>query len=553
MTSFNKYGLHENLIKSIASLKFKTPTLIQDKVIPEILSSKIDLIATAQTGTGKTAAFGLPLIHLTNNKIKMIEAIILCPTRELCIQITKDLNSYSKYIKNYEIVSIYGGSRVDVQLKALKNNPKIIVCTPGRLNDLINRKKINLDYIKYFVLDEADEMLSMGFKEEIDTIIDKTPIDKNIYLFSATISKKVQKITKEYMENPIRISTAVENSAADDVKHIYYLIDRASRYKAIKRILDKNKDIYAIIFCRTRRETKEIATKLMQDNYRANVLNGDLSQDERDYVMNQFRNLSIQILVATDVASRGIDVNNLTHVINFNLPDDPEVYIHRSGRTGRAGKEGISITLLKKKEEKRLKEIEKLSKIEFHKGILPTEDEILKTQVYSFVDKIQNTVTKNKEIEKLLPSIYSKLDSYSKEELILKFISLTISKKSIIHKNNLNQNQKSNTSDEYNRLTINIGRKDKVNPENLIRLIKKTLRSRKIEIGKITIKRNSTTFQVKASMNEMIISKLSEIRYNRKKILFISDDEDSIDTNSPKKNYFKKKKKKKKSRNNKFR
>ena len=553
MNSFIKYDLHEDLIKSIANLKFKIPTLIQDKVIPKILSSKMDIIATAQTGTGKTAAFGLPLIHLTNNKIKMIEAIILCPTRELCIQITKDLNSYSQYFINYEVVSIYGGSRVDIQLRALKTNPKIIVCTPGRLNDLIKRKKINLDYIKYFVLDEADEMLSMGFKEEIDTIIDKTPIDKNIYLFSATISKKVQEISKEYMENPIRISAAVENSVPDDVKHIYYIVDKASRYKAIKRILDKNKDIYAIIFCRTRRETKEVSTKLMQDNYSANVLNGDLSQDERDYVMNQFRDLNIQILVATDVASRGIDVNNLTHVINFNLPDDPEVYIHRSGRTGRAGKDGVSITLLKRKEEKRLEEIEKLSKIQFQKDILPTKDEILKTQVYSFVDKIKTAEIKNKEIKKILPSIYSKLDSFTKEELILKFISLTISNRNIIHENNFHQSQKSDTSDEYKRLTINIGRKDKMNPENLIRLVKKTLRSRKIEIGKITIKKNSTTFQVKASMNEIIISKLNEIRYNRKKILFISDEENSIDIDSPKKSYFKKKKKKHKSRNNKFR
>jgi len=548
VTSFNKYGLHEDLIKSIENLEFKKPTLIQDKVIPEILATKMDIIATAQTGTGKTAAFGLPLIHLTNNKIKTIEAIILCPTRELCIQITKDLNSYSEYINDYKVVSIYGGSRVDIQLRALKENPKIIVCTPGRLNDLIKRKKINLDYVKYFVLDEADEMLSMGFKEEIDTIIVKTPRDRNIYLFSATISKKVREVTKEYMENPIRISAAVENSAADDVKHIYYIVDRASRYKAIKRILDKNKNIYAIIFCRTRRETKEVSTMLMQDNYRADVLNGDLSQDERDYVMNQFRDLNIRILVATDVASRGIDVNNLTHVINFNLPDDPEVYVHRSGRTGRAGKEGLSITLLKRKEEKRLKEIEKLSKIQFQKEILPTEQEIFKTQIYSLLDEIQTAEIKNKEIKDLLPSIHSKLDSFSKEELILKFISLTIGNRNIINKNNSTQNQKANTSQQYNRLTINIGRANKMNPENLIRLINKTVRSREMEIGKITIKKNSTTFQVKASMNEIIISKLKNISYNRKIISFITDEESLMNKDFPKKRKFKKKRKRPKNK-----
>ena len=552
MTSFNKYGLHEDLIKSIATLEFKIPTLIQDKVIPEILSSKMDIIATAQTGTGKTAAFGLPLIHLTNNNNKSIEAIILSPTRELCIQITKDLNKYSEYINDYKVVSIYGGSRVDIQLKALKENPKIIVCTPGRLNDLINRKKIKLDYVKYFVLDEADEMLSMGFKKEIDTILKKVPVNRNIYLFSATISKRVEQVTRAYMKDPIFISTAVKNSTPSNVKHIYYTVDKASRYKAIKRILDKNKDIYAIIFCRTRRETKEVSTKLMQDNYRADVLNGDLSQDERDYVMNQFRDLNIRILVATDVASRGIDVNNLTHVINFNLPDDPEVYVHRSGRTGRAGKEGLSITLLKKKEEKRLKEIEILSKIQFKKDILPTKEEIINTQIYSFVDKIQTVETGNKEIKKILPSIYSKLESFSKEELILRFISLTISNRNIII-NNSDQSQKSDTPEEYKRLTINIGRKDKMNPENLIRLIKKTLRSRTVEIGKIIIKKNSTTFQVKASINEKIISKLKEIRYNRKKILFITDEENLINIDSPKKSYFKKKKKKHKNQNKKFR
>ena len=552
MTSFNNYGLDKNLIKSTDKLGFKNPTLIQDKVIPEILDTKKDIIATAQTGTGKTASFGLPLIHLTNNKIKEIEAIVLCPTRELCIQITKDLNSYSEYINNYKVVSIYGGLRVDIQLRALKENPKIIVCTPGRLNDLIKRKKINLDSIRYFVLDEADEMLSMGFKEEIDTIIDKTPTNKNIYLFSATISKKVQKITQEYMKDPIRISTAIENSAADNVKHIYYIVDKASRYKAIKRILDKNRDIYAIIFCRTRRETKEVSTKLMQDNYRADVLNGDLSQDERDYVMNQFRDLNIQILVATDVASRGIDVNDLTHVINFNLPDDPEVYVHRSGRTGRAGKEGLSITLLKRKEEKRLIEIERLSKIKFQKQMLPTEEEVLKTQLYSFIDKIKAAEIDNQEIKKMLPSICAKLNSFSKEELISKFISLTINNRNIINKNNSNQNQnqnqnqKSNTSEEYNRLTINIGRADRMNPENLIRLINKTVRSRSMEIGKITIKKNSTTFQVKASMNRTVISKLKDIRYNRKKISFIEEQEDSKNIDYPKRRKFKKKRKKNK-------
>ena len=405
MVSFKKYNFNQDLLKSIEELGFNKPTPIQDKVIPQILSSETDIIATAQTGTGKTAAFGLPIIQLTDNKNKDIESVILCPTRELCLQITKDLNAYSKYKKYYRTLPIYGGTNIQSQIKSLKQNPKIIVCTPGRLNDLIKRKRLDLSFVKYFVLDEADEMLSMGFKSEIDKILDKIPLNRKIYLFSATISLRVKKITETYMKNPLLISTSPANKGAETVKHIYYISNKDKRYGIISNIIDINKDIYAIIFCRTRRETKDISNKLINDNYKVKVLNGDLSQTERDRVMDQFRTKNINILVATDVASRGIDVNNLSHIINYNLPDDPEVYIHRSGRTGRAGKQGLSIVFVSKREFRRLKEIEKLSKISFIQNKTPTASEIFKSKTNLFTDRLVNAPLPSKKDSDMFKNI----------------------------------------------------------------------------------------------------------------------------------------------------
>ena len=366
--SFADLGLSPELLKAVTDAGYENPSPIQEKSIPLVLMGR-DLFGCAQTGTGKTAAFGLPIIQLTDNKNKDIECVILCPTRELCLQISKELNSYCNYMKYYRIIAIYGGEKVETQIKNLKKNPKIVVCTPGRLNDLIKRKRMNFSLVKHFVLDEADEMLSMGFKSEIDKILKEIPLDRKIYLFSATLSTKVKKITQTYMKNPLMISTSSANQGAETVKHIYCISTKSKRYDIIKNIIDINKNIYTIIFCRTRRETKDISNKLIKDNYNAKVLNGDLSQSERDQVMKQFRTKKINILVATDVASRGIDVDDLSHIINYNLPDDPEVYVHRSGRTGRAGKQGLSIVFISKKEFQRLKEIEKLSKISFIHGL----------------------------------------------------------------------------------------------------------------------------------------------------------------------------------------
>ena len=549
MSSFDKYTFNDNLLKSIEDLKFIKPTPIQDKVIPQILINEKDIIATAQTGTGKTAAFGLPIIQLTENKNKDIECVILCPTRELCLQITKELNSYCTYMKYYKVVSIYGGAKVENQIKNLKKNPKIIVCTPGRLNDLIKRGRVDLSFIKYFVLDEADEMLSMGFKTEIDKILNETPEDRKIYLFSATLSSKVKTIIKTYMKNPLKISTSIANKGADTIKHIYYIVTKSKRYEIIRNIIDINKDIYAIIFCRTRRETNEISNKLINDNYSAKVLNGDLSQGERDRVMRQFREKHINVLVATDVASRGIDVNNLSHIINYNLPDDSEVYVHRSGRTGRAGKEGLSIALVSKRERKRLREIENLSKISFIQNQLPSDADVFKSQIKSFTEKIINAAIPNQDDKEIFEDFYNKLSSFTKEEIIGKIISMNIQTNNDT-KNNNDKHNVSKTDDYYkgnktSKLIINIGRNEKLTPHTFIRLINKTIRSRDTEIGKIDIKKSYTTFEVDSKIKNIIISKINKIRYNRKLILVSVYNPDLIDSSKNKKNKSKKRRKRK--------
>ena len=543
MASFDKFGFNQDILRSIKELKFITPTSIQDEVIPNILSSQTDIIATAQTGTGKTAAFGLPIIQLTNNRDKNIECVILCPTRELCLQISKDLNTYSDYMKYYRITPIYGGSKIQAQIKALKKNPKIVVCTPGRLNDLIKRQRIDLSAVKYFVLDEADEMLSMGFKSEIDKILNMVPKYRKIYLFSATLSKKVKKITETYMKNPMMIATSAANQGAETVKHTYYISNKNKRYDILKSIIDLNRNIYTIIFCRTRRETKDISRKLIADSYNAKVLNGDLSQSERDQVMKQFRTKKINILVATDVASRGIDVDNLSHIINYNLPDDPEVYVHRSGRTGRAGNEGLSIALVSNNEQRRLAEIERLSKISFERSEVPSATEIFKSQMYLFIDKIVNTPIPSEKDKVVFKNLYSKLNEFSKDEIIGKFISINMKNLNFTtqRKNNLPKEGLKRSDNKMAKLSINIGRSNKATPEFLIKLINKSVRSRTTEIGKIDIKKDHSTFEVNSNMEDIIISKMQNIRHYRKNLLVSTYNPDINDTPLKKKKRYSKK------------
>ena len=451
--SFLNFSLKSELLKSIKELGFNSPTPIQSKVIPHLMSSDQDLIASAQTGTGKTAAFGLPLLDLTNTKVTNVQTLILCPTRELCIQITNDLLSYSKYLKNINILSVYGGVKIEKQIKSLKKGPQIVVGTPGRTNDLIRRKKLIIGNIDRLILDEADEMLSMGFKEDLEAIIQQTPKKKQILLFSATMTQKVVGVTKKYMKNSLEIAVARVNRAADNVEHIYYVVKPRDRYEVVKRIADMNPDIYGIVFCRTRRETKDIAIKLMNDHYNADTIHGDLSQSERDDVMRRFRKGQLQLLVATDVAARGLDVEDLTHVINYNLPDDDEIYIHRSGRTGRAGKKGVSIAIINGRNMRKLKDIERTSKISFKKKDVPSGLDICKKRLYALIDKIEKVDVNEDQIEPFLPYIFEKLNWLDREKLIKHFVSTEFNRYLSYYKDSKDVNEESFEKVDNNRKT----------------------------------------------------------------------------------------------------
>ena len=385
---FTTFKFGNELQEGLDMMGFEKATPIQEQAIPIIQAGR-DLIACAQTGTGKTAAFGLPLLNLTQVEDLRTQTIILCPTRELCIQITNDLKKYSKYIKGINIVAVYGGASIETQIKGLKKGAHIVIGTPGRTKDLIKRKKLSIINVERVILDEADEMLSMGFKEDLEAILAKTPKIKQTLLFSATMTKNVIAVTKKYMRNALEISVASIKMTAENVTHVLYTVQAKDRYEVVKRVADINPDIYGLVFCRTRRETKEIANKLMNDNYNADTLHGDLSQPQRDEVMGRFRKRQIQLLVATDVAARGLDVVDLTHVINYNLPDDDGIYIHRSGRTGRAGKKGISIAIVHGRETRKINEIENKYGISFTKNLVPTGEEICQKRLFALIDKIE--------------------------------------------------------------------------------------------------------------------------------------------------------------------
>ena len=467
--SFLDFSLNNDLIKAIKELGFNHPTPIQQRVIPYLMSSNQDLIASAQTGTGKTAAFGLPIIDLTIINNRHVQTLILCPTRELCIQITNDLIKYSKYLDKINILAVYGGSKIEKQIKSLKRGPQIVVGTPGRTKDLIKRKKLFIGNIDRLILDEADEMLSMGFKDDLETIIKATSKKKQILLFSATMTHKVVAITKKYMDNSLEIAVTRVNRAADNVQHIYYMVQAKDRYEVIKRIADMNPNIYGIVFCRTRRETKEVANKLMNDHYNADTIHGDLTQAERDDVMRRFRKRQLQILVATDVASRGLDVDDLTHVINYNLPDDNEIYIHRSGRTGRAGKKGVSIVIIHAREISKLKGIEKASDILFVKKVVPNGLDICKKRLYALIDKIEKVNVNEEQIGPFLPYIYEKLNWLDREKLIKHFVSAEFNRYLSYYKNskdiNIETHEKGNLKNKKRnrRKFFNSNRKNRKN------------------------------------------------------------------------------------------
>ena len=533
--TFSDIGLDKNILKAISDLGFETPTPIQEESIPYLLSNENDLIALAQTGTGKTAAFGLPILQQIETGRKLPQTIILCPTRELCLQITKDLGSYAKYIKRLKVTAVYGGANIQTQIKALNAGSQVIVGTPGRVIDLIKRKKLKLSSVEFVVLDEADEMLNMGFKDDLDTILAETPEEKQTLLFSATMPKEVMRITKNYMFSPKKIEVASRNEGAENVEHHYYMVNARDRYKTLRRICDVNPDIYGIVFCRTRRETKDVADKLMQDGYNADAIHGDLSQNQRDHVMGRFRKRNLQMLVATDVAARGIDIDDLTHIINYNLPDDLEIYIHRSGRTGRAGKSGISIIIAHSREKRKLQAISKMLKKELFQKQVPNGEEICAIQMLSLIDKVVKTDV-NKQIEKYIPIIEEKLAHLDKEELLKHFVSAEFNRFLSFYKNapdlNISVNNKREKRKErckrerktghaeagYTRFFINLGKQQNLETHNLIGLINEYTRQRNISVGKIDIMRKFSFFEVDSNHEKDVLSGLADANWNGNRV-----------------------------------
>jgi len=522
MSTFKELGLNSNIIKALTDLGYENPTEIQLKAIPQVLASKADLKAFAQTGTGKTAAFSLPILEQIDTKSKDTQAIILSPTRELALQIATNIAEFSKYIDGFRTTAVYGGTNIDEQIRKLKKGVHIVVGTPGRTVDLINRKQLKLSNVKWLVLDEADEMLNMGFKDELDKILAVTPKEKQTLLFSATFPKEVESIAKNYMHKPVEISAGKKNVGADQVSHQYYVVSERNRYAALKRIADVNPDIYGIIFCRTRRETQEIADKLIKDGYNADSLHGDLSQAQRDGVMDKFRKKHLQILVATDVAARGLDVNDLTHVINHKLPDQIESYTHRSGRTGRAGKEGISIAIVTGREKGKLRPIEKLIGKKFVSTPIPTGKEICQNQLLKLIDKVHDIEINEKEINDFLPSIYEKLEGLDREELIKRFVSLEFNTFLSYYQNapDLNDSDqmrggsdsrgKRRNDENMSRFFINIGRKDRLNPARLIGLINEQQIAKNIEIGQIEILDTFSFFELDKNYTDETVAIFKE-------------------------------------------
>lgn len=450
MTTFKELGLNPIILQALEEIGFEKTTPIQSKAIPFLLNSENDLIALAQTGTGKTAAFSLPIIDQIDTGDKNVQAVVLCPTRELALQITKDIQNYTKYLKEMNVVTVYGGENIEKQIHALKIQPQIIVGTPGRVHDMLRRKLLKIERIKWLVLDEADEMLNMGFKEELDEILEYMPKQKQVLLFSATMNDQIRRIASNYMNKPEEITMGDKNKGSDNVQHIYYMVHERDRYQALRRIADANPDIHAIVFCRTRRETQEVADNLIHDHYSAEALHGEISQEQRTNVMNRFKNKKVQLLVATDVAARGIDVKNLTHVINYNLPESMEAYVHRSGRTGRADNLGFSLLIINMKERYKVNLLERKIGKSFSKGRIPSGRDICEKQLFSLVEKVNNINVNEDQIGKYFEIIRKKFENMDRDELIKKFFSVEFNIFLEYYKNatDLNPNENSERRDQ---------------------------------------------------------------------------------------------------------
>lgn len=539
--TFEELGVNDKLLRAIKEMGFEQPMPVQEKVIPHLLTQDGDVVALAQTGTGKTAAFGLPVLQRINPDIHKPQAIILSPTRELCLQIGSDLADFSKYIDDVKVLPVYGGSSIESQIKALKQGVQIIVATPGRLIDLINRRVVSLQDVHTVILDEADEMLNMGFLDSIDEILSYVPDDRKMLMFSATMPNEIAKIAKKYMKEPVEFVVGNRNEGAKNVKHIYYMVNARDKYLALKRIADDSPNIYAIIFCRTRRETQEVADKLIQDGYNADALHGDLSQQQRDIVMKKFRDRVITMLVATDVAARGLDVDDLTHVINFGLPDDTAVYTHRSGRTGRAGKTGVSVAIIHSREKGKLREIEKKIGKTFERKEVPTPQHIIEKQLYNLADRIERVKVDDGEIDKYIPGVQRKLEWLSQEDLLKRVLSLEFQRLLEYYKDapkidfidekpakeRTKKEREPRTEKDKDRRTaergmeriyVNVGKADGFFAGNLIDLLNHTVDGSRVDVGRIDLLPHYSLFDVKKADAKRVVNALKNAEFMGKNL-----------------------------------
>ena len=517
MNLFEQLGLDEPILRAITDMGFETPSEIQQKAIPTLLEDDTDMVALAQTGTGKTAAFGFPLLQLIDTDSKLTQGLILSPTRELCLQIASELKNYAKYLPKVNVVAVYGGASIEEQARSLKKGAQIIVATPGRMQDMIRRNFVDISHINYCVLDEADEMLNMGFYEDITAILSHTPKEKSTWLFSATMPNEVARIARQFMRKPIEITVGTRNQASSTVQHEYYVVNGRHRYQALKRLADANPDIFSVVFCRTKKDTQAVAEKLIEDGYNAAALHGDLSQNQRDLVMKSFRARQIQMLVATDVAARGIDVDDITHVIHYQLPDEIETYNHRSGRTGRAGKSGISMVLVPKSELRKIKEIEKIIKQPFEQKALPTGIEICEIQLYHLANSLKN-VEVNSAIEDYLPAIYKELQHIDREELIKKIFAVEFTRFFNYYKNaevlpveDTKDSKKGGDSGEV-RYFINIGERDGYDWKTLKDFLKATLNLGRDDVFKVDVKNSFSFFNTEADQVDLVMSTFADFR-----------------------------------------
>ncbi|MBI5592890.1 MAG: DEAD/DEAH box helicase [Deltaproteobacteria bacterium] len=536
--NFSTLGLTENIIKAIGDLGFDTPTPIQEKVIPQILTDPRDIVGLAQTGTGKTAAYGLPILERTDISSKRVQTLILCPTRELCLQIAHDMESFSRFLPKLSVTAVYGGAGIIEQMRSVRKGTQIIVATPGRLLDLINRKAADISSIRHLVLDEADIMLNMGFKEELDAILAAAPTERQTLLFSATMPSEVAKIAAKYMKNPIEISVGQKNSGTANVEHQYFMVHARDKYETLKRVVDYYPEIYGIIFCRTRISTQEIADKMIKDGYNAEALHGDLSQSQREFVMRKFREGNVQLLIATDIAARGLDVNNLTHVIHYDLPDDLEIYTHRSGRTGRAGKTGISLAIIHMKEKYKIGSLEKTVKRKITATKVPLGKDICEQQLIHLIDRVKAVDVDSDQIMPYLAIIEKKLADLDREALLKHFVSLEfnrflnyyknapdltavqreVQKKKPDHQAFTKSGSRECSKSEFTYLVVNIGMNDHVLPPQIIGLINQSTRNRFIRLGNIDISPNSSRFQIENNYVDEVYKAISGYKFCGKKL-----------------------------------